>query len=102
MVGVAPRPFVGEAAWLLAAEGPRLPPAGGRRLLPAEAARLLPARGPRLLPCEAPWRLSAEAAGLCGVVVAVGREGGPLIATSRVTVAKRAIGGVTAAPGMAA
>jgi hypothetical protein len=56
--------------------------------------------------------LSAEAAGLCGVVVAgvavrgvvvaVGRKGGPLIATSRVTVARRAIGGVTAAPGMAA
>ena len=115
LVGVAPRRLVGEAAWLLPAEGPwllgaeaaRLLPAGARRLLPAEAARLLPARGPWLLPCEAPWRLSAKAAGLRGLVVAgvavrgeavaVGREGGPLIAAGG-----RAIGAKTAARGMAA
>ena len=96
LVGVAPGPLLGEAARLLTARGPGL--------LPAEAARLLP--------CEAPWRWSADATGPCGVVVAgvavrgeavaVRRGGGPLIAASRITFGRRAIGAVTAVRGVTA
>jgi hypothetical protein len=128
LVGVAPGPLVGEGTWLLPAGGPwllcgeaaRLLTAEAACLLTAEGAWLLPAGGPRLLPaeagrllrCEAPWRWSADATRPCGVVVAGGavrgesvaarRGGGPLIAASRITFGRRAIGAVTAVRGVTA